>query len=88
LSNLGLRYAVAYLGADAATDAIRARLDTGLAALFYLWSPHPFHARYSLNRIQLPAYTPALFARGLSDFPTLASAISGHVNAFALCAKT
>jgi hypothetical protein len=70
LSNLGLRYAVAYLGADAAADAIRARLDTGLAALFYLWSPHPFHSRYRLNRIQLPEYTPELFEQGLSDYPT------------------
>jgi hypothetical protein len=28
------------------------------------------NARYSLNRIQLPAYTPGLFTLGLSDYPT------------------
>jgi hypothetical protein len=70
MSNLALRYDVAYLGADAAANAIRARLDNGLAALFYLWSPHPFHARYRLNRIQLPEYTPELFEQRLSDYPT------------------
>jgi hypothetical protein len=70
LTNLDLRYDVAYLGAAAAADAIRARLDAGLATFFYLWSPHAFNARYSLNRIQLPAYTPALFKLGLSDYPT------------------
>ena len=70
MTNLDLRYDVAYLGADRAADAIRARLDAGLATFFYLWSPHEFNSRYSLNRIQLPAYTPALFKLGLSDYPT------------------
>jgi hypothetical protein len=70
MTNLDLRYDVAYLGAERAADAIRARLDAGLATLFYLWSPHPLNARYSLNRIQLPAYTPGLFTLGLSDYPT------------------
>jgi hypothetical protein len=70
MTNLDLRYDVAYLGAHRAADAIRARLDAGLPAFFYLWSPHPFNARYSLTRIQLPAYTPALFKLGLSDYPT------------------
>ena len=70
MTNLDLRYGVAYLGADRAVDAIRARLDAGLPAFFYLWSPHPLNSRHSLNRIQLPAYTPALFELGLSDYPT------------------
>jgi ABC-type proline/glycine betaine transport system substrate-binding protein len=70
MTNLDLRYDVAYLRADRAADAIRARLDAGLPAFFYLWSPHAFNARYSLNRIQLPAYTPELFELGLSDYPT------------------
>jgi glycine betaine/proline transport system substrate-binding protein len=70
MTKLDLRYDVAYLGATAAADAIRARLDAGLATFFYLWSPHPLSARYSLNRIQLPAYTPELFELGLSDYPT------------------
>jgi hypothetical protein len=70
MMNFDLRYDVAYLGAAAAVDVIRARLDAGLPAFFYLWSPHPLTARYSLNRIQLPAYTPALFELGLSDYPT------------------
>jgi hypothetical protein len=73
MANLGLTsYVVSYLGADVAADVLRATLDAGLPAFFYLWSPHPLYARYSysLNRIQLPAYTPALFEPGLSDYPT------------------
>jgi hypothetical protein len=71
MANLGLTsYVVSYLGADVAADVLRATLDAGLPAFFYLWSPHPLYARYSLNRIQLPAYTPALFELGLSDYPT------------------
>ncbi len=69
ITNLDLRYEVSYLGADAAPDAIRARLDAGVPALFYLWSPHPFNARFGLNRVQLPAYSPARFQQGLSDYP-------------------
>jgi hypothetical protein len=69
MTTLGLPYEVLYLGGDAAADAIQQRLDEGLPALFYLWSPHPFNARYSLNRIQLPAYNPAHFEQGLSDYP-------------------
>jgi hypothetical protein len=70
MMNLDLRYDVAYLGAIAAADAIRARLDAGLPAFFYLWSPHALNSRYRLNRIQLPAYTPKLFNLGRSDYPT------------------
>ena len=69
MSNAGLVYHVSYLGVVAA-DEIQARLVARLPTFFYLWSPHPFNARYSLNRIQLPAYTPALFKQGLADFPT------------------
>ena len=64
-----LRYEVAYLG-GAADEVIRARLDAGLPVLFYLWSPHAFHTKYSLNRIQLPEYRPLLFEQSLSDYPT------------------
>jgi hypothetical protein len=70
MTKLDLRYDVAYLGATAAADAIRGRLDAGLPTFFYLWSPHALKSRYSLNRIQLPAYSPALFDLGLSDYPT------------------
>jgi hypothetical protein len=70
MTNLGLRYDVAYLGAEAAPDAIRARLDAGIPSFFYLWTPHALNARYHLNRIQLPAYTPELFKQGLCDYPT------------------
>jgi glycine betaine/proline transport system substrate-binding protein len=70
LTNLGLRYDVAYLGAEAAPDAIRARLDAGIPPFFYLWTPDALNARYRLNRIQLPAYTPELFEQGLCDYPT------------------
>jgi hypothetical protein len=68
MTNLNLPFEMDYLGASAA-NVIRARLDAGLPALFYLWSPHAFNARYSLNRIQLPAYSPAQFEHGLSDYP-------------------
>ena len=69
MTNLNLPFGIEYLGASAAEDVIRARLDAGLPALFYLWSPHAFNARYSLNRIQLPAYSPLQFEHGLSDYP-------------------
>jgi ABC-type proline/glycine betaine transport system substrate-binding protein len=69
-TNLDLHYDVEYLGADEAPRAIQARLDAGLPTLFYLWSPHPLNAKFGLNRIQLPAYSPALFAQGRSDYPT------------------
>jgi ABC-type proline/glycine betaine transport system substrate-binding protein len=70
MTNLNLPFEMDYLGASVAEGVIRARLDAGLPALFYLWSPHALNARYSLNRIQLPAYTPGLFDHGLSDYPT------------------
>jgi hypothetical protein len=69
MSKLGLRYDVVYLGAGTAADTIRERLDARVPTLFYLWSPHPFNKEYSLNRIQLPAYSPALFEQGVSDYP-------------------
>ena len=69
MSNLGLAYNVAYLGAEGAPDAIRARLAASLPVLFYLWSPHPFNAQYSISRIQLPLYRQVLYEQGLSDFP-------------------
>ncbi len=65
-----MRYDIEYLGADKAPDTIRARLEEGLPAFFFLWSPHSFNTRNSINRIQLPAYSPALFEHGLSDYPT------------------
>jgi hypothetical protein len=70
IENLDLRYDAIYLGADLAPHAIQARLEAGLPTFFYLWSPHALKSRYSLNRIQLPAYSPALFDLGLSDYPT------------------
>ena len=70
MANLGLAYDVSYLGTGTALDVIRAKLDAGVPALFYLWSPHPLNTRYSLNRIQLPVYAPARFEKGLSDYPT------------------
>ena len=70
MANLNLHYDVAYLGADAAPEAIQSRLDAGLPTFFYLWSPHPLNARYNLNRIELPTFTPALFDQGRSDYPT------------------
>jgi hypothetical protein len=68
LKKMDLHYDVAYL-LGAAEVVIRARLDAGLPALFSLWSPHAFVERYRLTRIELPAYNPALFGRGASDFP-------------------
>jgi len=69
MANFDLRYEVTYSG-ETADEVIRARLDAGLPVLFYLWSPHAFHTRYSLNRIQLPEYSPLLFEKSLSDYPT------------------
>jgi hypothetical protein len=69
MTNLNLPFAMDYLGASAAANVIRTRLDAGLPALFFLWSPHALNARYSLNRIQLPAYSPAQFEHGFSDYP-------------------
>jgi hypothetical protein len=70
MRNLDLRYEITYLGADTAASEIQAKLDAGLPAFFYLWSPHPLQASHSLNRIHLPAYTAAHFELGLSDYPT------------------
>jgi hypothetical protein len=70
LANLGLHYNVEYTGADKAEGAIKARLDADLPVFFYLWTPHPINARYSLNRIQLPAYSAERFEQGRSDYPT------------------
>ncbi len=70
MTNLNLPFEIDYLGASEAEDVIRARLDAGLPAFFYLWSPHALNAQYSLSRIQLPAYSTALFEQGLSDYPT------------------
>jgi hypothetical protein len=69
MANFDLRFEVTYSG-ETADEVIRARLDAGLPVLFYLWSPHAFHTRYSLNRIQLPEYSPLLFEKSLSDYPT------------------
>jgi hypothetical protein len=68
MANLDLNYDILFLGTDA-EDAIRSRLDAGLPALFYLWSPHPITARPDPSRIQLPKYTPPLFKIGRSDYP-------------------
>ena len=70
MTNLQLPYEVVVLGSEAAPVAIRARLDAGVPCLFYLWSPHAFNVRFSLNRIQLPAYTPQRFQQARSDYPT------------------
>ena len=70
LTNLGLPYNVEYVGADKAAGTIKARLDADVPVFFYLWTPHPMNARYSLNRIQLPTYSPERFGRGRSDYPT------------------
>jgi ABC-type proline/glycine betaine transport system substrate-binding protein len=70
LSNLGLDYKVVFLGTEAAMT-IKSRLQAGLPTLFYLWSPHPLNAQFSLSRIQLPPYsTRARYEEGRSDFPT------------------
>ncbi len=85
MTNLGLDYEVVFLGAGAAPDTIRARLDAGVPAFFYLWSPHGFNVGYGLNRIQLPTYSPTLFKQGCSDYPTdvLEKVGSNHVAEFA-----
>jgi hypothetical protein len=62
-------YRVVFLGANAAAT-ITSRLQASVPTLFYLWTPHALNAQFSLSRIQLPPYSPALFAQGRSDFPT------------------
>ena len=69
LANLGLAYNVEYVGADKAAGTIKARLDADVPVFFYLWTPHPLNARYSLNRIQLPTYSAERFGQGRSDYP-------------------
>ncbi len=47
MTSLNLPFEPVYFGADAAEDAIRARLDASLPAFFYLWSPHAFDSGLS-----------------------------------------
>ena len=69
MTNLGLQYEFFCIGDQAAGDEILSeRLGKGLPTLFYLWEPHPFHKRFSLNRIQLPVYKKAGFALGETDY--------------------
>lgn len=68
MTNLGLGYNIAFLGAGALTS-VRSRLDAGLPSFFIFWTPHAFNARYGLNRIQLPTYHPQRYLSGHTDFP-------------------
>jgi hypothetical protein len=68
-ANLGLDYKIEFLGAGNAVEAIKARMDGGIGAFFYLWTPHPLNAEYGLNRIQLPTYSVEGYKLGLTDYP-------------------
>ncbi len=73
---LKLPYQVVELGVPAAEAFLESRLEAGLPTLFYLWTPHIFHAKYRLNRIQLPEFsTRANFSEGKSDYPTEVNAM-------------
>jgi hypothetical protein len=70
MSNFGLFYTVVVLGAGAAEARIKAMLQSGQPALFYLWTPHAMFANFKLHRVDLPAFRPELFAAARSDYPT------------------
>ena len=67
---LQLPYQVVELGELAAEAFLESRLEAGLPTLFYLWTPHLFHAKYRLNRIYLPEFSQQAFSEGRSDYPT------------------
>jgi hypothetical protein len=70
IKNLNLNYSVTFMG-DEAETVLYTRLSSNLSTLFYLWTPHPFLAKFQLNRIALPAFkNAALFSGGKTDFPT------------------
>ena len=69
LQRLGVPITVKYYG-DEADAQITRRLDEQLPVLFYLWSPHPLLAKYSLSRMSLPAITNVNeFESGYTDYP-------------------
>ena len=70
VQSLQLPYQVVELGVLAAEAFLDSRLEAGLPTLFYLWTPHIFHTKYSLNRIQLPEFSARAFSKGQSDYPT------------------
>jgi hypothetical protein len=72
---LQLPYQVVELGVLAAEAFLERRLEAGLPTLFYLWTPHIFHAKYRLNRVQLPEFSPEAFSKGRSDYPTEVNAM-------------
>ena len=67
MQSLGVHYDIVYdKGADAwVASQLRARAP----AFFFLYSPHQLLAQFELNRIQLPTYSVARFAKGVGDFP-------------------
>jgi hypothetical protein len=67
---LQLPYQVVELGVLDAEAFLESRLKAGLPTLFYLWTPHIFHAKYRLNRIHLPEFSKQAFSEGRSDYPT------------------
>ncbi len=69
MQKLNVAVAVKYYGVDA--DAhIAQRLAEELPTLFFLWSPHPFLEKYSLNRVSLPEMTNlGQYASGYTDYP-------------------
>jgi hypothetical protein len=71
---LQLPYEVVELGVLAAEAFLESRLKAGLPTLFFLWTPHIFHAKYKLNRIHLPEFSKQAFSEGRSDYPTEVSA--------------
>ena len=70
MANFGLSYTMVFLGADSAVADIEGMLDSGQPALFFLWTPHAILANHELHRIDLPAFSPRLFAAARSDYPT------------------
>ena len=70
MRSLRLGYDIVWMGSAEDSEAtLKARLDSGLPTLFFLWSPHQFLSQYALSRIQLPTYSAERYAAYSSDFP-------------------
>jgi len=64
VKNLNLNFKVEFVGSE---EALIKRVDEAYAqqqpVLFYFWTPHSLHAKYSLSEVALPAYNDACYAK-------------------------
>lgn len=62
IQNLNLPLETIYAGSeDAILTGVQAALDREDPILFYLWTPHAFHAQYDLVPVELPTYYQGCF---------------------------